>query len=164
MYNSFVVVTSHHIESIDASNAYFKRLFSSISHISDSCCKCFFLDVAKVYIDVACVCWLYTHVSSVYFKCFICFRRMLQVFYLDVTKVDLNVAKVDLYVAYTCMLQVYVSSILGVSYVCCKRFIWILHMFCNGYSATHVFSWCFRRILKVFQLFRTYVVSISSRC
>ena len=82
---------------------------------------------------------------------------MLQVFYLDV-------AKVDLYVAYTCMLQVYVSSISGVLYVCCKYFIWILHIFCNGYSATHVFSWCFRRILQVFQLFRTYVASISSRC
>ena len=82
---------------------------------------------------------------------------MLQVFYLDV-------AKVDLYVAYTCMLQVYVSSVSGVSYVCCKCFIWILHMFCNGYHAIHVFSWCFRRILQVFQLFWTYVASISSRC
>jgi hypothetical protein len=30
--------------------------------------------------------------------------------------------------------------------------------------ATHVFSWCFRRMLQVFQLFRTYVASISSKC
>jgi hypothetical protein len=89
------------------------------------------------------------HVASVYFKCFKCFRGMLQVFYIDVAKVDqdvvhvamvfssvcptcficfrhllqvfyLGVAKVDLDVAYTYMLQVYVS---GVSYVCCKCFI-----------------------------------------
>jgi hypothetical protein len=44
----------------------------------------FYNDVAKVDRDVA-------HVSmgdtrSVYSKCFICFRRMLQVFYLDVAK------------------------------------------------------------------------------
>jgi hypothetical protein len=47
---------------------------------------------------------------------------MLQVFYLDVTKVDLDVA-------YTCMLQAYVSSVLGISYVCCKCFIWMLQVF-----------------------------------
>jgi hypothetical protein len=35
--------------------------------------------------------WLYTYVSSVDSKCFIGFGRMLQVFHLDVAKVDLNV-------------------------------------------------------------------------
>jgi len=30
--------------------------------------------------------------------------------------------------------------------------------------ATHVFSWCFRRMLQVFQLFQMYVASVSSRC
>jgi hypothetical protein len=44
------------------------------------------------------------------------------VFYLDVSKVDLDVA-------YICMLQAYVSSVSGVSYVCCKCFIRMLHMF-----------------------------------
>jgi hypothetical protein len=34
--------------------------------------------------------WLYTYVSSVCSKYFICFRRTLQVFYLDVAKVDLT--------------------------------------------------------------------------
>jgi hypothetical protein len=38
--------------------------------------------------------WLHTHVSSVCFKCFTCFRLMLQVFHLDVAKVDLDVAYV----------------------------------------------------------------------
>ena len=36
-----------------------------------------------------------------------CFRHMLQVFHLDVAKVDLDVA-------YTCTLQAYVSSVLAV--------------------------------------------------
>jgi hypothetical protein len=102
------------------------------------------------------------------------------VFYINVTKVDLevarvamvfssicrkcficfrrmlqvfylDVAKVDLDVAYTCMLQAYVSSISVVSYVCRKCFILVLHMFCNAY----------KRVLLVFQ---TYVANVSSRC
>jgi hypothetical protein len=40
--------------------------------------------------------WLYTHVLNVCFKCFTCFRLMLQVFYLDVVKVDLGVAYVTM--------------------------------------------------------------------
>jgi hypothetical protein len=51
---------------------------------------------------------------------------MLQVFYLDVAKVDLNVA-------YTCMLQAYVSSILGVSYVCLQVFHLDIAYVCNGF-------------------------------
>jgi hypothetical protein len=53
--------------------------------------------------------------------CFRCFRLMLQVFYLDVVKVDLDVA----YVA----------------------------------MAIHV---CFKRIFQVFYLFQTYVASVLS--
>jgi hypothetical protein len=63
---------------------------------------------------------------------------MLQMFYLDVAKVNLDVA-------YACMLQAYVSN---VSYICCKYFIWMLHMFCNGYK-------------RVFLVFQTYVASWS---
>jgi hypothetical protein len=92
------------------------------------------------------------HVASVYFKCFKYFRGMLQVFYIDVVKVDrdvahvamvfssvcpkyficfrcmlqvfyLDVAKVDLDVAYTCMLQAYDLSVSDVSIICCKCFI-----------------------------------------
>jgi hypothetical protein len=47
------------------------------------------------------VLWLYTHVSRVCFNSFV-FRCMLQVFYLDVT-----------------LLQVYVPNVLFVSGVCC---------------------------------------------
>jgi hypothetical protein len=74
----------------------------------------FYIDLAKVVRDVAHVAMVFF--SSVCHKCFICFRRMLQVFHL-------NVAKVDLDVAYTCMLQAYISSVSDVLYVCCKCFI-----------------------------------------
>ena len=53
------------------------------------------------------------------------------------------------------------------SYVCCKCFHLDVAMFCNGY--THAFKFflvfckCFIRMLQVFQLFRTYVASVSSR-
>jgi hypothetical protein len=72
---------------------------------------------------------LYMYVARVCSNFFIYFRRMLQLSYLDV-------AKVDLYVAYISMLPAYVSSVSGVSYICCKCFMWTLHMFA---MATHVF-------------------------
>ena len=49
----------------------------------------FYVDVAKVDQNVADVAMVF---SSVCPKCFICFRRMLQVLHLDVAKVDLDVA------------------------------------------------------------------------
>jgi hypothetical protein len=36
----------------------------------------------------------YTHVASLYFNCFMCFRRLFQMYHLDVSKVDLGVAHV----------------------------------------------------------------------
>jgi hypothetical protein len=77
----------------------------------------------------------------------LCFRRMLQVFYLDV--------------AY-------------VSHICCKCFMWMLYMFhiyvanissgcCICFAmATHMFSW---RMLQVFQLLLDVCCKcVSSRC
>ena len=49
----------------------------------------------------------------------------MQVFYLEVAKVDLDIA-------YTCMLQTYVSSVLGVSYVCYE---------CFHLDVTYVLQW-----------------------
>ena len=63
-----------------------------------------YIDVAKVDKDVALLQLLYTCISSVCSKCFICSRRMLQMFYLDIVKVHLDIA-------YTCMLQAYVFSV-----------------------------------------------------
>jgi hypothetical protein len=49
-----------------------------------------------------------THVARVYFKCFRCFIWMLQVFHLDVTKIDQNIAHVAVV-----MFQVYVPNVLS---------------------------------------------------
>ena len=49
---------------------------SNVLSILDVCCTCF---IWMLYMFQ----WLYTYVASVYSKCFISFRRMLQVFYLD---------------------------------------------------------------------------------
>jgi hypothetical protein len=76
----------------------------------------------------------YTYVASVLSRCCICFKHMLQLFYLNVA-----------------MLHTYVTSVSSRCYICFA-------------IATRVFSWCFRRMLPVFQLFQTYVASVSSRC
>jgi hypothetical protein len=70
------------------------------------------------------------------------FRRILQLSYLDVAKVDLDVA-------YISMLQAYVLSVSGALYVCCKCFMWTLHIFA---MATHVFLsffWCFASVSDI---------------
>jgi hypothetical protein len=88
------------------------------------------------------------------FKYFIWFRRILQVFHLDVAKLDRDVAYICK--CFRCF-YTYVATILS----------WCLHMFA---MATHVFSsfflFCkyFRRMLQVFHLFRMYVASVSSEC
>jgi hypothetical protein len=48
----------------------------------------FYVGVAKIEM-LHMLQWLYMYVSSICFDCFIYFRRMLQVFHLDVVKVDL---------------------------------------------------------------------------
>jgi hypothetical protein len=97
----------------------------------------FYIDVAKVDRDVAHFAMVF---SSVCPKCFVCFRRMLQVLHLDVVKVDSDVA---LHVASVCsncfrsMFHSYVASVLS---SCCICFT----------MATNVFPWCFIRTLQVF--------------
>jgi hypothetical protein len=75
-----------------------------------------------------------THVASVCFKCFICFRVMLQVF-------QMNVAKVDRDVAYVAM----------VVHICCKG---LFLMFHRTYVA-NVF-------ICMLHMFHTYVTSVLS--
>jgi hypothetical protein len=83
--------------------------------------------------------WLYTYVSSIDSKCFICFRRVLQVFHLDIVKVDLDVA-------YICK--------------CLKRFnTYVASVFiCMFAMATHEVS-SFSGLSQVFQ---TYIASVSN--
>jgi hypothetical protein len=56
----------------------------------------FHLDVVKIDLDVAYICYgfqvfsnVFASVSNVCCKCFSCFRRMLQVFHINVAKVNL---------------------------------------------------------------------------
>jgi hypothetical protein len=73
------------------------------------------------------------------FHTFICSRRMLLVFYLNVTKIDLDVT-------YTCMLQAYVLSVI-------RYFIWTLHMFAVGFKCfSDVFAFVFIHLFQVFHL------------
>jgi hypothetical protein len=53
--------------------------------------QAFYLDVAYVY---NCFSSVFAFVSDVCFECFSCFIRMLQLFYLDVSKVDRSVMHV----------------------------------------------------------------------
>jgi hypothetical protein len=58
--------------------SFFKRMFVSVSY---GCCICFYTyEVFQVF---------FCSVSYACFECFSCFVRMLQVFYLDDSKVDL---------------------------------------------------------------------------
>jgi hypothetical protein len=52
---------------------------------------------------------LSVYVASICFKCFICFRSMLQVFHMDVAKVDRDVAHgaMDIHVCCKCMFQMF---------------------------------------------------------
>jgi hypothetical protein len=58
-------------------------------HVASVCFQVFHTYVASVfYLDVAYTCNDFSNVSNVCFRCFTCFGRKLQVFYLDVAKVD----------------------------------------------------------------------------
>jgi hypothetical protein len=62
------------------------------------------------------------HVASVHFKCFRCFRGMLQVFHKDVVKVDRDVAHVAM--SYIPMFQVYVPK----CFICFRRMLQVFHL------------------------------------
>ena len=62
---------------------------------------------------------LKVHVASVYFKCFICLRGILQRFRMDVAKVDRDV--------------VYVAMVV---HICCKRLFPMFYLFFQTYIAS----------------------------
>jgi hypothetical protein len=61
-----------------------------VTYVSHVCCKLFHLDVTYVKSFSKC----FASVSDTCCKCFSCFVRMLQVFHLNVSKVDQDVAHV----------------------------------------------------------------------
>jgi hypothetical protein len=147
---------------------------------------CFMRFICMFYLDIACVssrccicCNGIHYVASVYFKCFSCFKSMLQVFYLNVAYIAMAIdvcckcmfqmfQLFETYVAsvlsiccicctgYTHMLQVYMFQLF--SKVCYKCFIWILHML--QWQYTYIASVC----LQMFYLFRTYVAANALCC
>jgi hypothetical protein len=89
---------------------------------------------------------LKTHVASACFKCFIC---MLQVFHVDVTKVDQDVAYVAMAI-----------------YVCCKRLFQMFHLFFRRLLQMCLFG-CyiyFTYMLQVFYLDVKYALQWLFKC
>ena len=84
-------------------------LYTYVASVLDACLKCFIcllLYVASVAsgcfeIRSGC-CTCCNGVSTICSKCFIHFRRMLQMFYLDVAKVDRGVARRDRWLSLRC--------------------------------------------------------------
>jgi hypothetical protein len=88
---------------------------------------------------------------------------MLQVFHLDVAKVDRNVAHVAVAI-HVC------SSVSSKCFILFFRHMfanvaseyWICFHTCEVFSC--IFCKCFICMFRVFQLFRTYVANVPSRC
>jgi hypothetical protein len=94
---------------------------------------------------------LKAYVASVCFKCFRCFRGTLQVFCMDVVKVDRNIAY---YVAMTI-------------HVCCKRMFQMFHLvFFLRMLQVCLFGCCkcFIHMLQVFYLDIAYVLQWICKC
>jgi len=92
---------------------------------------------------------LYTYVSSVCSDCFICFRHMLQVFHLDVAKVDLDAVYICM-VASVCLRFKHMFLLFHLDVVYILQW---LHMCFSGVSDVRCkcFS-CFGRMLQMFHL------------
>jgi hypothetical protein len=94
------------------------------------CLQVFHLDVAYVFTHMKCFQVFFSSVSHICFECFSCFTLMLQVFYLDISKIDLVLQLVfQMHVScvssvFKCMLQVLHSDVLKVDRVLhlCLRF------------------------------------------
>ena len=90
------------------------------------------------------------HVASIYYKCFRCFRGMLQVFHMDVAIIDRDVAHVSMVV-----------------HVCCKRLFQMFHLLFQTYvkcaylDVAYVSHICCK---SMFRLFPGYVASVSYEC
>jgi hypothetical protein len=118
---------------------------SSVSGVSKVCYKVFCIDVANVIGMLHMLQQLYTYVSSVDTKCFICFRRILKVFHLDVA----YICK-----CYRCF-HTYVASVFILMFAMATHVVLSFH---------DVFASVPDVCCKCFNYFRTYVASISFRC
>jgi hypothetical protein len=83
------------------------------------------------------------HVANLCFKCFRCFIGMLQVFHMDIAKVDQDVA--------------YVAMVI---HICCKLMFSMFYLFFRRMLQVCLFGCyiCFTHMLQVFYLDLTYVL------
>jgi cystathionine beta-lyase/cystathionine gamma-synthase len=79
------------------------------------------------------------NVASVYFKCFKYFKCMLQVFHIDVTKVDRDVAHVAMVF----------SSVCPKCFICFKRMLQLFHLDVAKVDQDVVYACC-KRMFQVF--------------
>jgi hypothetical protein len=113
-----------------------------------------YLDVAKVDRDVAHVVMAIHVCFKCMFQMFICSKRMLQVFYLAVTKADLDVV-------YTCMLQAYVSSVFR-CFIRMFACVLMLHMFAMVFK---MFFRCFHKYFGcLFKCFICLLLYVATGC
>jgi hypothetical protein len=95
----------------------------------------------------------FPYVANVCFRCFSRFKGMLQLFLMDVAKVDWDVA--------------YVAS---VSETCCKRMFKMFHLFYTYVASVliRMFAYvsyiCCNNMFHMFCLFQTYIPSVLSEC
>jgi len=100
------------------------------------------------------------HVSSVHFKCFRCFRGTLQVFHMDITKVDQGVTYVAM-VVHICCKHLSVFRLFFQTYLA-SVFIWILHMF--QHKCCKCFIWMLRMFAMFFKCFLGVSDASTSSC
>jgi hypothetical protein len=98
---------------------------------------------------------LKAYVANVYVKYFRCSRGMLQVFHMDVVKVDLNVAYVAsvYWICFRCLLkmihllQIYAVNVLSGCCICCSGYTYMLQVYIpNVLSALDI---CCRKCFHV---------------
>jgi hypothetical protein len=90
--------------------------------------------------------WLYPHVSSACFECCACFILTLQVFYLDVVKVDLDVAYVatTIHACFKCficfrhMLQIFYLDVSKVDWGVAHRGRWLSSLLGRSRGSAHM--------------------------
>jgi hypothetical protein len=105
---------------------------------------------------------LKVHVISVCFKCFICFKGMLQVFYMDVAKVDRDDAYVAVVVHLCCKLLFPMFHLFFQTYVA-SVFIWI-YCICFTHMFASILFGCFIYFCNSFKCFSIVFASVSDAC
>jgi hypothetical protein len=110
----------------------------------------FYLDVAKVDMGLHVLRWLYICVASVCLKCFSCFKRVLQVFHLDVAYITVAIHVVasvfskcfqlfHLDIAYIAVAIQYVASICSKCFTYFRCLLQAFYQCCICYSGyTHM--------------------------